>query len=337
MSITLDSVSPDAVDAYGGKKLIIEGDFSEHVGQDFEVVCTPRLPGESVLALTGKPGSPRVIQPLNAGRMVCYTPRLIASVLKSLEDPLDSDLGYWRLDTSYPSAINFSGGIATVQGAAYAEISGWSAMKNYAVIVDARHTSPAVGDDGWFGPGILARGNYFAADAHGYAALINTLDSNAYAVKAINGVFSINTYPVTPTLAHNTWYRLDYRARSLGGTTVELEFRVDGNLIFSEQHSDGALSGAAALGVSATGAQTADFDDMLITSLTDVGAGEIEQVIAYDLTVRLIEDPNVSATIEEAFNALPRQYNTSVFGLRSSLPPTYNTGPRNPGLLEQIT
>lgn len=337
MSISISSVSPSELDANGGAKLTIDGDFSEHVGQDFEVVCVPRGPGAAVLALTGRPGSPTTIQPLNSERMVCYAPRLASGTLVQQVDPLDSDLGYWRADTSYPSSINFAGGIATVQGSVFAEIPGWSTLKNYSMAVDAKHNSALAGDDGWFGVGVLSRGNYFAPDGNGYAALINTLDSNAYALKVINGVITVNTYAVTPTLVYDTWYRLECAARSLGGSTVGIELYVDGKLAFSEQHSGAAQSGAPALGVTATGAPTADFDNMEVRTLADIGQGLQLEVVEFDLLVRLISDSAVSDEIQQALRVFPKQYNSSVYGYRSTLPPTYRTGPRRPGQLERIT
>lgn len=336
MGISLSAVSPAELDSNGGTKLTIDGDFSEHVGQDFEVVCLPRGPGAAVLALTGRSGVPTTIQPLNASRMVCYAPRLSSGTFVQQEDPLDSDLGYWRPDPSYPSSINFSGGIATVQGTMFAEIPGWSTLKNYSVSADAKHNSGYAAQHGWFGLGVLSRGSYFLPDGNGYGGLINTLDSNAYALKVVNGVISFNAYPVTPTLVYDTWYHLECAARSLGGSTVGIELYVDGKLAFSEQHSGAAQSGAPALGVTATYAPTADFDNMRVQALADIGQGLQQEVVEFDLLVRLVSDPSVSAELEQALRVFPKQYNSCVFDYRGNLPPTYRTGPREPGLLGRI-
>jgi len=74
MAITLDAVSPIRLDANGGARLTIEGDFSEHLGQEFFVELVPTV-GDPVRALTGRPGNPDRVSPLNSAKMVCYAPQ----------------------------------------------------------------------------------------------------------------------------------------------------------------------------------------------------------------------------------------------------------------------
>ena len=74
MSITLNAVSPIVLDGNGGAKLTIEGDFAEHLGQPFFVELVPAV-GDVLVGLTGRPGNPTEVSPLNSEKMVCYAPQ----------------------------------------------------------------------------------------------------------------------------------------------------------------------------------------------------------------------------------------------------------------------
>lgn len=65
-------------------------------------------------------------------------------------------------------------------------------------------------------------------------------------------------------------------------------------------------------------------------------APQADPGVIYDLVVTLINDELINAGIASAFEVLPKLYNSAVFNYRSSLPPTYITGPRNLSQLERI-
>lgn len=186
-----------------------------------------------------------------------------------LDDTLNSDQGYWRLDSSLGSTLTFAGGTAQVHGIAFAEPTGATAWNNYRVECDVSGTSPAVAGNGWFGLALYGSGEYALPTANGYAGLINTLDNNVYSLKTVNGVPSINTYPYSGTLVGGQVYRLDIRARTLTTGDVLVKFYIDGTLQFTEVHSGGPTSGAPALADSAATPAVATFNNLLVVELAD--------------------------------------------------------------------
>lgn len=80
MAITLTSVSPAVLDANGGTRLDIAGDFADHLGELFKVELIPVGGGTPLRALTGRPGRPDEVYALNATRMVCFSPQATGGV-----------------------------------------------------------------------------------------------------------------------------------------------------------------------------------------------------------------------------------------------------------------
>jgi hypothetical protein len=338
MAISLSSVSPAAVDANGGAKLSIEGDFSEHIGEDFEVELVSRLTNERLLALTGKPGSPTTIQPANSDKMVCYAPRLIGTESLLFSDPLSEDRGYWDLATAGGSTIAFVDDWAQISGTLFPDIDGASLWSGYKVVSDIRVTSTLTGFIGASGVG----GHLSDLDVSpsGYYAGINPLENNCYSVNIIDAVGYAQAYSYAPfgTLVNGQVYRIETTLQMVGANTVRTRFTVDGNEVFTEQLTNCSLAGWPFFIGITSGGHSSEFRDLSVTSLSGqkLGTGIGGLVVNHDLVVSLA-DGSVSATLSDALQSFPRQYNTSVFGYRSTLPPTYRTGPRNPGLLERIT
>lgn len=214
-------------------------------------------------------------------------------LFRLLDDTLNSDQGYWRLDTSLGSTLTFAGGTAQVHGVAYAEPSGAASWENYRIAADVSGTSPGAGSLGWFGFGIYGSGEYLLPTANGYGGLINTLDNTVYALKAVNGVLTFNSYPYSGTLVGGQVYRLELRARTLTTGDVLLKFYVDGVLQYTEVQSGGATSGAPALTDSGSTPAVSTFNNLLVTGLDDTlvtqdtpsnSFTEITQSDATDLT-----------------------------------------------------
>ncbi len=84
MAISVTSIAPVLIDAYGGTKFIIQGDFAEHLGQLFTASLVPAGGGTSLDCLSGIPGRPTSIYPLNSTRMVCYAPQTTAGTTYDL-------------------------------------------------------------------------------------------------------------------------------------------------------------------------------------------------------------------------------------------------------------
>lgn len=83
MAITLTSVDPVKLDARGGAKLTILGDFSEHIGQEFYAELVPTV-GDPIRCLSGRPGSAVTLYPLNTEKMVCFAPQTVAGTAYDL-------------------------------------------------------------------------------------------------------------------------------------------------------------------------------------------------------------------------------------------------------------
>lgn len=334
MSITLDSISPAAVDRAGGAKMVILGDFSEHLGQDFEALLVSRDTDEEFLALSGRPGSPTVIQPQNASRMVAYAPRLRPRGSYLLRDDLDSDQGYWNIGGG--GSISFSGGFATVYGGGPAEVPGFQDWSSYSIRVEIRGTSLVTGGNGGFG----VTSHFTDNDSKSlvYIVYLNTIDNNLFAATGTGVGFPIvNLYSYSPfgTLVGGQWYDLEYRVRRISGTTMRVECLIDGALIFTEEHTGYGQRGAVGLSTGGP-AQGGDYNNLVVESFIEQGQdlGDF-YTPRFNLVVRRTEG-DVADTLADSLRALSAQHNTGVFGLRSVLPPTYRTGPRNPGLLERI-
>lgn len=74
MAVSITSVTPNTLDAKGGTKLTIEGNFADVLGREF-FADFKNVAGDQ-RCLTGIPGRPTRILPLNDTTMVCYTPQL---------------------------------------------------------------------------------------------------------------------------------------------------------------------------------------------------------------------------------------------------------------------
>lgn len=90
MAISLTTVSPTTLGADGGIKLTIEGDFAEHLGQDFYAELVPGG-GDPIRCLSGRPERANLILPLNAVKMVCYAPQATPGVAYDLRVRLPDD------------------------------------------------------------------------------------------------------------------------------------------------------------------------------------------------------------------------------------------------------
>ena len=187
-----------------------------------------------------------------------------------LDDTLLTDQGYWRVDTSIPSSITFTGTAADVTGVVVAEPTGSASWDNYRVEVDVASTSAGAGSLGWFGIALYGSGEYGAPTGNGYAGLINTNDNTVYGFKNVNGVITTNAYPYGGfgTLNPGQQYRLELRARTTLANDVLLEFFVDGTLIYTETHSGGPTAGTVALVVQAASPQVATFNNLLVNELS---------------------------------------------------------------------
>lgn len=332
MTLSLSSVSPDGVDAAGGAKLTIEGDFSEHVGQDFTVELVLATTQERIFALTGKPGSPRTIQPLNAERMVCYVPRLQSQGDLLFADPLAADLGWWEYAKGFAS-VTFAGGWAQVNGNLYPDIppaaEEWS---GYRVAAEIRATSAYSGVLGL--AGLTGHGSNLTNS--GVFQGINAFDNKCHSVIVPPGAVAIYyEYPYSPfgTLVNGQIYQLELRLEVIDANSIRTHFFVDGQKIFSQVIPYPILAGLPGFAGSSSAGNSSEFRNFSAESLTGQ-AGRF--LTSYDLVVSR-SDASATATLSEAIQAFPRQYNSSVFGYRSTLPPTYRTGPRRPGQLERIT
>lgn len=184
-----------------------------------------------------------------------------------LRDSLDSDAGYWRLDTSVPTTLVFTGGGADVSGVAYAEPAGFATWSNISVAADVSGTSGFVSSGGFFGVCVYSSGDLTAPSGNGFAGAINTLDNNAYSYKVVGGVPTLTAYPAG-TLNPGQVYRLELRARSTSTGAVLLDFLIDGVVIFSETHTGTVTAGTGAMAVSTINPTPATFNNFEVLELS---------------------------------------------------------------------
>lgn len=92
MAITVTTATPGLLDANGGARLDIRGDFGDHLGQFFRVELVPSGGGDPLPSLSGVPGRAYLIFPLNDTRMVAYAPQAEPGVIYDLEVTLVDDV-----------------------------------------------------------------------------------------------------------------------------------------------------------------------------------------------------------------------------------------------------
>ena len=78
MAITPTSITPTQLVESGVVGLTIVGDFSAHLGQLFRVYIGPSGDDTDELCLSGKSGRPHEVYPLNATKLKCFAPLLVA-------------------------------------------------------------------------------------------------------------------------------------------------------------------------------------------------------------------------------------------------------------------
>lgn len=76
MAYVVASVTPEELDASGGKRLLFSGNFTGYIGQAFQVEFEPSGGGAVTLGLSGVSGRPLTVYPRNATSLYCYSPEL---------------------------------------------------------------------------------------------------------------------------------------------------------------------------------------------------------------------------------------------------------------------
>jgi len=95
MALSLSFVLPEKTVARGSE-VILYGYFEDHIGKPFRVYVGPSGDDSDAMCLSGKPGAPHTIYPINADRMRFYLPDIEAggpyNIFVQREDETDEAL-----------------------------------------------------------------------------------------------------------------------------------------------------------------------------------------------------------------------------------------------------